>query len=168
MTDHAMTESVAPQTTSANADSVNTNVPTIDRQGYRIGALQLLTRFEDASELLELPPLYRVPGAAREIVGIANLHGNIVPVFTLHERLQQKINADIKQMVLVLGHGDSRAGVLIDGLPIRKKFSADQAADINDIAEYMQDYAWSAYAQDDGLWIDFNYASVLNELSVNV
>jgi twitching motility protein PilI len=166
MTDQATTELIAPVGSTTDGSAV-TNVPTIDRQGYRIGALQLLTRFEDASELLALPLLYRVPGAAREIVGIANLHGNIAPVFSLHERLQQKVSADVKQMVLVLGHGDARAGVLIDGLPVRKKFSPDQAADINQVANFLQDYTWAAFQQDDGLWIDFDYASVLNELSVN-
>jgi twitching motility protein PilI len=166
MTDQATAELSAPVDAIRDGNAI-TSAPTIDRQGYRIGALQLLTRFEDASELLTLPPLYRIPGAAREIVGIANLHGNIVPVFSLHERLQQKASADVKQMVLVLGHGDARAGVLIDGLPVRKKFSPDQAADIDQVADFLQDYAWAAFQQEDGLWIDFDYASVLNELSVN-
>jgi twitching motility protein PilI len=156
-------ESVAPLVASPPAQ-----VATIDRQGYRIGQVQLLSKFEDASELLELPRLFRVPGAPREIVGIANLHGNVVPIFSLHERLQQANNVGQKKMVLVLGHGDSKAGVLIDGLPLRKKFASEQAIDVTSAPLNLQDYAWAAWRADDGVWIEFDYARLLNEISVDV
>ncbi len=156
-------ESVAPLVA-----PLATPIATIDRQGYRIGQMQLLSKFEDASELLELPRLFRVPGAPREIVGIANLHGNVVPIFSLHERLQQtNINVQ-KKMVLVLGHGDDKAGVLIDGLPLRKKFVSEQAVDKTFAPPNLQGYAWAAWRADDGMWIEFDYTRLLNEISVNV
>ena len=140
----------------------------IDRQGYRIGQLQLSSRFEDASELLTLPRLFRVPGAPREIVGIANLHGNVVPIFSLYERLQQDTVGEQKKMVLVLGHGDNKAGVLIDGLPLRKKFKPEESIDVALVSAMLKDYAKAAWQQNDGLWIEFDYARLLSEISVNV
>jgi len=147
---------------------------TIDRQGYRIGQLQLLSQFNEASELLIMPTIYRLPGATREIRGVTNLHGNVIPVFWLHERLGQ-VSTEFssqdqtqQQMLLVLGHGDKRAGVVIDGLPTRRKFLATDAAAIDDIPSRLHDYARAAWRQADGLWVEFDHISLLNELTADL
>jgi twitching motility protein PilI len=154
------------------------SVKTVDRQGYRIGQLQLLSQFNEASELLIMPTIYRLPGAIREIRGVTNLHGNVIPVFMLHERLGQvSIDATAHspsqsqsqaQMLLVLGHGDKRAGVVIDGLPTRRKFLAADAAQVEDIPSQLQDYAQAAWRQADGLWVEFDHTSLLNELTADL
>ena len=42
-----------------------------------------MIRFEDGSELTELPDLYRLPNAPGWVRGMANLHGVLIPVFDL-------------------------------------------------------------------------------------
>ncbi len=152
-----------------HVDNVVLPVETTHRQGYRIGALRLLIKFDEATELMELPTIYRVPGAVRDIHGIANLHGNVVPVFSLHDKLGQasegRRSISEKSMLLVLGKRDRMAGVLIDGLPVRKRFLPEEACALNDIPDVMKNYASAAWRQSDGIWIDFDCASLLSELA---
>src|ERR1035437_4012618 len=51
------------------------------RQGFRIGELCLMIRYEDASELSEMPDIHRLPNAPDWFYGMANLHGKLIPVF---------------------------------------------------------------------------------------
>jgi len=159
----------------ASADAISP-VPaqTIDRQGYRIGQLRLLSKFNEASELLVMPTIYRLPGATREICGVTNLHGNVIPVFMLHERLGQVFEPPStqeqtqQQMLLVLGHGDKRAGVVIDGLPTRQKFLATDAVADDDIPNQLKHYAYAAWRQAGVLWVEFDHTSLLNELTADL
>lgn len=88
------------------------------REGFRVGGLRLMIRYEDGSELTDLPPVYRLPRAPAWLLGMANLHGALVPVFDPAELLGV-VHGEDKPMLLVLGHGNARAGVVIDGLPVR-------------------------------------------------
>ena len=93
------------------------------RQGFRIGSVGLMIGHEDGSELTEMPTLYDLPHAPAWFMGMANLHGNMVPVFDLASYLgieKQPVQREVaRRMLLVLGHGAEAAGVMIDGLPQR-------------------------------------------------
>ena len=54
---------------------------TLLREGFRIGELRLVIRYEDGNELTDLPPVYLLPRAPAWFRGMANLHGALVPVF---------------------------------------------------------------------------------------
>jgi chemotaxis signal transduction protein len=129
------------------------SVETTDRQGFRIG------------ELAELSTIYRVPGAAKAIQGVVNLHGNVVPVFDLHAHFGESRSADERTMLLVLGRGASAAAVMIDGLPKRKKFLPEEAIAPSVLASALQDYAAGAWAQSDGFWCDFAHEALLEWLA---
>jgi hypothetical protein len=57
---------------------------------------------------------------------------------------------------------------VIDGLPTRRKFLATDAALFEDIPSQLQDYAHSAWRQADGLWVEFDHTSLLNELTADL
>jgi chemotaxis signal transduction protein len=99
------------------------------RQGFRIGSLNLMIRFEDGSELTELPDVYRLPNAPGWVRGMANLHGMLIPVFDLAGYLGLARDAQAKPMLLVLSHGADAAGVVIDGIAERLRWQAEDQID---------------------------------------
>jgi twitching motility protein PilI len=128
----------------------------IERQGYRIGALRILATYDATSELAAMPTIYRLPGAPDGVKGLANLHGNVIPVFELTRWFGVEHDANSQQMLLVLGHGDGAVGVVIDGLPERKRFSPADAVDIEIGHPRMARFATAAYRDSKGIWLEFD------------
>ena len=54
-----------------------------------------------------------------------NLHGRIVPLFDLAALFETQHLPREKRMLLVIGHGDDAAGIVIDGLPRRMVFQPE-------------------------------------------
>jgi chemotaxis signal transduction protein len=131
----------------------------IDLQGFRIGPLRLLARFESTSELSEIPPLYRLPGAPIGLKGMANLHGNAVPVFDLAALFGVRNFATKSAKLLVFGSGNSAAGVIIDALPERKRFLSDDEVEPQSVHAQLKQYCVKAYndgASATDTWVEFN------------
>ncbi len=57
---------------------------------------------------------------------MTNLHGALVPVFDLAERWGTVHDPAARPMLLVLGHADERAGIVIDGIPERVRASPEE------------------------------------------
>ncbi len=131
----------------------------IDRQGFRIGALRLLARFDATSELSEIPTLFRLPGAPAGLKGMANLHGNAIPVFDLAALFGVRSFAGKSAKLLVFGSGNSAAGVIIDTLPERKRFLADDEVDAQSVPAPLKPFAVKAYndgASETDTWVEFD------------
>jgi twitching motility protein PilI len=135
------------------------------RQGFRIGELKLMIRYEDGSELTEMPEIYRLPGAPRWVLGMANLHGMLVPVFDPAPWFGVVRPAAGRPMLLVLGHGADAAGFVIDGLPERLRWHADQVADVATVPDAIAAVVDRAVLVDEALWFDLNLRSVLERLT---
>lgn len=131
------------------------------RQGFRVGTLNLMIRYADGSELTELPPLHRLPNAPHWLLGMANLHGMLVPVFDLARWLGIERPAAVKPMLLVLGHGADAAGVVIEGLPERLRWSAGQIADAATVPEALAPVAQRAVLIGERLWFDLDTLALL-------
>ena len=132
------------------------------RQGFRIGGLNLMVRYEDGSELTEMPRLYRLPNAAPWFVGIANLHGMLVPVFDLGAWAGVARDPHERPMLLVLSHGADAAGVVIDGLPQRLRYSPDQEADAATAPARLAPHVRGAALIEGALWFDIDRAALLD------
>ena len=101
------------------------------RQAFRIGHMRLLAPFATASELVEMPNVYPLPRMPANLLGLVNLHGRIVPLFDLAALFETEHLPREKRMLLVIGHGNDAAGIVIDGLPRRMVFppeSRDRSA----------------------------------------
>ena len=92
------------------------------RQAFRIGHMRLLAPFATASELVEMPNVYPLPRMPANLLGLVNLHGRIVPLFDLAALFETQHLPREKRMLLVIGHGNDAAGIVIDGLPRRMVF----------------------------------------------
>jgi twitching motility protein PilI len=135
------------------------------RQGFRIGELSLMVRYEDGSELTEMPPLYRLPNVPSWFLGIANLHGALVPVFDLGRwaGVEQQ-QAESRHMLLVLAHGADAAGIVIDGLPRRLRWAQDQKADAATAPARLAPFVHGAALIDGTLWFDIDRAALLEAI----
>jgi len=138
------------------------------RQGFRIGQLALMVRYEDGSELTEMPPLFRVPNAPEWFAGIANLHGMLVPVFDLGVWAGVPRERDERPMLLVLSHGVDAAGVVIDGLPQRLRYSPHQQADAATAPARLSAHVRGAALIDDVLWFDLDRAGLLDAIETSL
>jgi len=135
------------------------------RQGFRIGELSLMVRYEDGSELTEMPALYRLPNTPAWYMGVANLHGLIVPVFDLAAFSGVRNppgTRDARRMLLVLSHGADAAGIVIDGLPRRLRWSEEQQADAATAPARLASHVRGAALIEGTLWFDLDRASLLD------
>jgi twitching motility protein PilI len=124
----AFTNAVAPNT-SGRKEVTAAKAREHARQGLKIGKLHLMVGYEDGSELAEMPHVYRLPHTPGWFCGIANLHGRLIPVFDLGRYLGIPTDSQSRPMLLVLSHGPQAAGIVIDGLPQRLRWSEADSAD---------------------------------------
>ncbi|MES1264274.1 MAG: chemotaxis protein CheW [Variovorax sp.] len=137
----------------------------IVRQAFRIGQMRLLAPFTTASELVEMPSVYPLPRMPANLLGLVNLHGRIVPLFDLANVFETTHAAREKRMVLVIGHGNDAAGIVIDGLPRRLVFRPEHLILTPALPVKAAEAVIATYVQGSDAWFEFNYASLLEQLA---
>lgn len=135
------------------------------REGFQIGHLGLMIRYQDGNELSDLPTTYRLPNAPDWLTGVANLHGLLIPVFDLARYLGIERLHETKPMLLVLGHGPDAAGVVIDGLPLRLRFRDDAQAEDAPVPAALEGCVNRTYWAADRTWMDLQVPALLSKLS---
>ena len=138
------------------------------RQGFRIGELCLMVRYEDGSELTELPSVYSLPNAPAWFLGIANLHGVLIPVFDLARYLGLASASVTKPMLLVLAHGSSAAGMVIAGLPERLRWSDAQLADNATAPAQLSGVVQRSVLIGGQLWFDLDCGALLQAVEASL
>lgn len=134
----------------------------IQRRGFSVSDLRLLVNLNVTSEVLEMPPLFRLPGAPTGVKGLANRHGRVVPVMDLSILfgLQQE---RARAWLLVCGWGEEAVGLAIDSLPERKRFVYEDEINISDVTHPIASYARAVYRDGQGVWIDLDTEKLFAE-----
>jgi purine-binding chemotaxis protein CheW len=148
----------------AQSNGASNAVRQHERQGIRIGELRLMVRYEDGSELTEMPGLHRLPNTPAWFRGVANLHGLLTPVFDLCAYFGVAPQATARPMLLVLLRGADAAGVVIDGLPERLRWTDDALADIATAPPGLAGTVTQAVLLGGELHFDLDCAALLNRL----
>jgi len=128
----------------------------IHRRSFCVGDLKLLMDMDATSEVVEMPQLFRLPGAPVGVKGLANRYGRVVPVVDLSAIFGLQHNAAVTEWLLVCGRGDAAVGVIIDSLPERKKFTRDDEISLAEVAHPITAYAKTAYMEWQDIWIDLD------------
>ena len=137
----------------------------IVRQAFRIGQMRLVAPFTASSELVEMPNVYPLPRMPANLLGLVNLHGRIVPLFDLASLFETEHAPREKRMVLVIGHGNDAAGIVIDGLPRRLVFRPESQILPPTLPAAAANALVATYKQGtDAAWFEFDYASLLDQL----
>jgi chemotaxis signal transduction protein len=143
---------------------VEENPNDIVRQAFRIGHMRLLAPFATASELTEMPNVFPLPRMPANLLGLVNLHGRIVPLFDLAPLFETQHMPREKRMLLVIGHGDAAAGIVIDGLPRRMVFQPENEISPPALSSAASAAVVATYANEQDAWFEFNYAHLLDQL----
>jgi len=146
------------------AGAVEENPNDIVRQAFRIGHMRLLAPFAIASELVEMPNVYPLPRMPANLLGLVNLHGRIVPLFDLAALFETQHPSREKRMLLVIGHGDAAAGIVIDGLPRRMVFQPEYEIVPPELPAAAATAVVATYANGQDAWFEFNYVQLLDQL----
>ncbi len=136
----------------------------IVRQAFRIGHMRLLAPFATASELTEIPNVYPLPRMPANLLGLVNLHGRIVPLFDLAALFETQHMPREKRMLLVIGHGNDAAGIVIDGLPRRMAFAPESRIVPPALPAGAAAAVSAAYLEGSNAWFEFDYSQLLDLL----
>jgi twitching motility protein PilI len=147
------------------APSGEENPDEIVRQAFRIGHMRLLAPFAAASELVEMPSVYPLPRMPANLLGLVNLHGRIAPLFDLAALFETAHLPREKRMVLVIGHGNDAAGIVIDGLPRRMAFMPDARIIPPALPAAAAAAVLATYLTGSDAWFEFDYAQLLGQLA---
>ena len=128
----------------------------VQRRAFCVGDLKLLAHLDTTSEVLEMPPLFRLPGAPAGVKGLANRHGRVVPVLDLSILYGLQHDHTAKAWLLICGRGDEAVGLVIDNLPERKRFIHEDKISLEGIAHPITSYAYAAYRDGQDVWIDLD------------
>ncbi len=124
------------------------------RLGFKIGNLRLFMPFDEASELSEMMPVYRIPNVPAWFRGLANLHGNLVPVVDLSGMAGLAAGQGKSGKLLVVGRGGDAIGVMIDGIPERIPVDATAAVDVPDLPPVLRGCVSAARLHRDEVWLE--------------
>jgi twitching motility protein PilI len=156
---------VAPDQEQGMPDGAGISTP-IQRYGFRIGGCRFVHDLTLAVELIELPHCYDLPNSSVWFSGLVNLRGNLVPVFDLKSLLGGTGPAGDRQMLLVIGNGDTVAGLVIDGTP--DHISIDTGSRIEQpqhVPEILQEHLQGAYEFAGETWYQANYEGLFGSLA---
>lgn len=128
----------------------------IHRRGFRVGDLKLLMDMDATSEVVEMPQLFRLPGAPAGVKGLANRYGRVVPVVDLSVIFGFQPNRAAAKWLLVCDRGDAAVGLIVDSLPERKKFTSDDEISLTKVKHPIAAYARAAYQEWQDTWIDLD------------
>ena len=137
----------------------------IVRQAFRIGPLRLLAAFGDASELSEMVPCFRLPNTASWFAGFANLHGTLVPVFDMAIFMGIEHEPKAAPYLLVFGTDESRAALIVDGVPKRLRMTESERIDTPALPDALQDYVPLAFSHDGTVWLEFDHRRFIDVLA---
>jgi len=153
-----------PELGEDSAQATEPEAPGIVRQAVRIGELRLLFDFASTSQLSELVPITPLPATPHWMRGVASLHGSVLPVFDLASLIGLDRADGQKPLLLVIGHGESAAALLIDGLPDRFRFEDSERAAEWDAHAWLTECAASAYTRGDQTWLDIDHRRLLDKI----
>lgn len=128
----------------------------VHRRGFSVGNIKLLVNMDVASEVVELPPLFRLPGAPLGVKGLANRYGRVIPVIDLTDVFGSNRKRVESEWLLVCGRGDEAVGVICDSLPERKKFTDEDEISLTEVSHPIGAYAKTAYLEWQDIWIDLD------------
>lgn len=108
---------------------------------YRLGEDTYVTPLDQVTEILPLPALTRLPLAQPWVLGVANLRGELTPVFDLMGILGRgRIVTDPRSRVLVSRHDNWPLGLLVSESLGLRHFQVEARRPLADVPEGLAAY----------------------------
>ncbi|NNF96758.1 MAG: hypothetical protein HKM94_07530 [Halobacteria archaeon] len=136
------------------------------RYGYRTGSMRFLVPEGTVSELLHSTKIYHLPNAPRWVVGLINMHGNVIPVVDVASYVGDEISHLQKSNVLAIGRSETAIGILIDGLPEAIKENEIETG-LSAMPEKLDGYVKAGLYSDGYNWHEFEVYKLFQKLASN-
>ena len=95
--------------------------------GFRLGQNWLAAPREEVREVIQPPPMTRVPGARPWLLGVANVRGSLLPVCDVHRLLGgEPVAPQRSSRVLVFNSERIPAGFLVDEVVGYRQFTPNE------------------------------------------
>jgi chemotaxis signal transduction protein len=152
---------VAPPAESGDA----ADVAAVERLAIRIGALNLLLPADAGREVILPPPASSLPHTPAWLSGVANVRGTLVPVLDLALAFEVERDERARRYLLILGEAADPLGLLVDGLPVLRRFERDERlSGVPPHPPLLDGILPGAYAQGTTVWIDVDISGLLDRV----
>ena len=145
------------------------SVATFVVYGLVLGNFGLLLPTNIVSMVVEdKVPFCELPNTPIWLQGMANIDGNIVPVFNLRSMLGINETESMESKIVVIGQGEEALAIAVENLPIRVRLnSADRLIGKPPLPKALQPFARDCY-KTERIWIDWDvqkFFSSFDEIS---
>jgi twitching motility protein PilI len=134
------------------------------RYGILIGGQRLLLDGSGAVRVLEPGPISRLPNTHHWCLGLANVRGQLLPVFDVAKWQNQPV-PETGRMLLVIGVDEQAAAILVDVSP-RNMLVSNTACATPELPEGFAAHAVKSFALGDGIWTELDWATLFEELKL--
>jgi twitching motility protein PilI len=154
---HPPRPATAQMTIGLHRRAENSHAATQEWIGFEVANIKFLVPHAQVNEISEMLPVFRLPNTGQWLLGLVNLHGNLVPLFDLASLAGGTHGSKLKSMLLVLGRGDATAAIMVNGIPTRKRFGVLHRTPLPAFPEAIRDYISTAYAEKEQVWLEFDH-----------
>ena len=139
------------------------------RHAFSVGGINLLVSEGTLCEVMDVPPIARVPHTVPWFLGLFNLRGEVVPAFDLARLLGLHGARQPTTKLLVIGRGAAAAGVLVDDLPTLQRFAPDEhATQHSTLPSELEPSITECFARDGKEWFEFSHEQFFKSIAADV
>jgi len=116
-------------------------------------------------EILKRPKIYSLPNTPKQLCGLTNVRGNLVPVYQLaFEDIFKTVALDF---VLMMGDSPNSAALVVDtkATPIKENLLKINDSAIDNIPEQYKDFTTNTYNCGDTRYFEIEFSAMFNKLS---
>ena len=134
------------------------------RYGYQIGNYGLLHDPSFPVQVTESPPVYSLPNTRPWCLGLANLRGNLTPVYDLAALLGIEAPRRRNKLLVVGAEGDAVA-MLINDTPAQVRIETDKASPVpGDVPDFLAGSVRASFTVNSRLWFELDYHKLFADL----
>jgi twitching motility protein PilI len=139
------------------------------RHAFSVSGLNLLVSEGTLCEVMELPPIARIPHTVPWLLGLVNLRGEVVPAFDLARVLGLRSARQPNTKLLVMGRGEAAAGVLVNELPTLQRFAPNErTAQHSPLPSALESSVTDCFTRDGKEWFEFSHEKFFKAIAVDV
>ncbi len=133
---------------------------------FSIGNIGILLPPNEINEVTEQLATCQLPNTNEVLFGMANLRGNIIPIFDMHAQFNIETKKNHNRKILVIGKEKNAAAVLIDELPVTLSISQqDKCTEIPSLPKTIQQHVKNSYQIQDNIWLEVDLTGLFFNLS---
>ena len=145
---------------------LHTEKTVFERHCFTVGEVGLLLPEDTVSEVFDELPHSRIPNAPKALESMANVRGDMVPVFNLHQLLELEENESADYKILVVGQKEMAIGLRVDNLPRRVSLTQEYKLKSElTLPNKLTPFARECYQYKNQLWVDWDIYGFFSAIS---